>query len=105
MRGPEEEGVDDPIELYVRGAIALETLEEAPRPVIDFRPAAVEHDYAVGAGARQEPLIALGEEHQRGGVCVLVCGEETRVRLAPRERPEQDDVARERSARQRGEDR
>jgi hypothetical protein len=68
--------------LDIRGAVALEWLEQSGGCAHRPPTAVVEHDDAVGPGPWEEALVALGQEHQRGGVGVLVGGEEAGVPLA-----------------------
>jgi hypothetical protein len=76
MARPEEQPFDDAAELHVRRPPGLEVGEEAPQPGVVLAVAAVDDDHPDVVLGLQVVLEALGEEHQRGRVRLLVAPEE-----------------------------
>ena len=82
----EEQPFDDAVEPRVGRAVLGQVGEEAAQPRVVLAEAAVDDDQADVVLALEEQLEALGEEHQPGGVRVLVAREERRARRVGRAR-------------------
>ena len=101
---PEEEAFDDAVEARVGAAVLGEVGEEAAQPCVVLAEAAVDDDHPDVVRRLEQQLEALGEEHQTGGVRVLVGAEELRCVAQAELDVEQGHVAADGCARERADD-